>query len=214
MPFIGLLLPFVGRSRPQIRPFIGKNQPFVLNRAFGFTLIELIITVTIAGILMGLAAPGFVSFVKNNRLSSQVNELMADLAFARSEGVKRGTNVIVCKSDNPTAATPACNAGAQWEDGWIIGIDANLNKVLEAGELIVRVHEPLTGKNTVRGTGDLDDKIAYVGSGLITPAIAGSFRVCDDRGLSHGKSIDISTTGRAAIAKDAAGNPMPPTICP
>ncbi len=197
VPFIGLLLPFVGRARPQIGPFIGKNQPFVLNRAFGFNLIELIVTVTIAGILMGVAAPGFVSFVKNNRLSSQANGLMADFAFARSEAVKRGANVIICRASDPFNA---CTGSAgPWSTGWIV-IDPATNTVL-------RVHEALDGKNTLTGTPPAD-QTTYVGTGLTTLGAAQSFSLCDDRPPSYARLIQISITGRAHISD------TPPASCP
>ncbi len=206
VPFIGLLLPFVGHARPQIGPFIGKNKPFVLNRAFGFTLVEIMITVVIASILMGLAAPSFVSFVKNNRLSSQANGLMADLAFARSEAIKRGANITICRASDPFAA---CTGSAgPWSTGWI---------VIDGAGQVLRLHEALDGQNTLTGTAAIDDQFAYSGPGLIAwttvPATAQSFSLCDDRLASYGRLIQISMTGRAAIAKDSAGHPIPPASC-
>ena len=202
VPFVGLLLPFVGRARPQIGPFIGKNKPFVLNRTFGFNLVELMITVVVAGILMGLAAPSFVSFVKNNRLSSQANELMADLAFARSEAVKRGANITICRASDPFAA---CTGSAgPWSTGWI---------VIDGAGQVLRLHEALDGQNTLTGTGTLADQTAYTGTGLITLGAAQSFSLCDDRLASYGRLIQISITGRAAIAKDSTGHLIPPASC-
>ena len=202
MPFIGLLLPFVGRARPQIRPFIGKNKPFVPNRAFGFTLVEIMITVVIASILMGLAAPSFVNFVKNNRLSSQANGLMADLAFTRSEAVKRGANITICRASDPFAA---CTGSAgPWSTGWI---------VIDGAGQVLRLHQALDGQNTLTGTGTLADQTAYTGTGLITLGAAQSFSLCDDRLASYGRLIQISITGRAAIAKDSAGHLIPPASC-
>jgi type IV fimbrial biogenesis protein FimT len=202
VPFIGLLLPFVGRARPQIGPFIVKNKPFVLNRAFGFTLVEIMITVVIASILMGLAAPSFVNFVKNNRLSSQANGLMADLAFARSEAVKRGANITICRASDPFAA---CTGSAgPWSTGWI---------VIDGAGQVLRLHEALDGQNTLTGTGTLADQTAYTGTGLITLGAAQSFSLCDDRLASYGRLIQISITGRAAIAKDSAGHLIPPASC-
>src|SRR4030067_1501695 len=86
-PFICRLMPFIGLNGPIICPFIGCKIPLVWNK--GFTLIELIITLTIAGILMAVAAPSMVGFVSSNRLASQVNELIADITLARSEAIKR-----------------------------------------------------------------------------------------------------------------------------
>ena len=205
MPFIGLLLPFVGLSRPHIRPSVFNNRPSVKITGFsGFTLIELIITVVIAGILMSLAAPSFVSFVKNNRISSQANELMADLAFARSEAVKRGANITICRASDPFNA--CTGSGGPWSAGWI---------VIDGAGTVLRVHEALTGQNTLTGTVNLTDNLAYRGSGLIVAGLNANegFRVCDDRMEAHGRMIEISTTGRAAVSKDAGGHPTPPASC-
>lgn len=79
---------------------------------------ELMIVVSIAGILMALAIPGFTTTIRNNRLSAQTNEFIYALKFARAEALKRGVPVTVCRS----AAQAACDAGgtASWENGWII----------------------------------------------------------------------------------------------
>ncbi len=189
MPFIGLLLPFVDRARPQIGPFIGKNQPFVLNRAsFGFTLTELIIAVVIASILISLAAPSFSGFVKNNRLASQANGFMADVAFARSEAVKRGANITVCRSGNGAD----CLNGTKWHEGWI---------VVDGAGQVLRVHEKLTGDNTINASPAVADSIAYNRSGLMTPmpAAVETISICDD---GRGRLIEIAITGRAQISKN------------
>ncbi|MBN8772197.1 MAG: GspH/FimT family pseudopilin, partial [Thiobacillus sp.] len=62
----------------------------------GFTLIELVVTLAVAGILLGIAIPNFQLFVMNNRMASQANDLITALNMARSEAVKRAANVMVC----------------------------------------------------------------------------------------------------------------------
>ena len=206
VPFIGLLLPFIGRIDSRIGPFIGKYQPFIPNRASGFTLIELIITVVIASILISLAAPSFSGLIKNSRLTSQANELMADLTFARSEAVKRGANITVCKSTD--GAT--CNPAANWSDGWIV--------VNTASGQVFRVHEALTGQNTMVGTGGaggLGDQIAYARTGLSGLTGPEEFRICDYiNGPAQGRWIQVAVTGRARTVIDAnTSRPTPPPAC-
>ncbi len=194
VPFIGLLLPFVGPIDGRIRPFIGENRPFILKRAvFGFTLIELIITLTIAGILLALAAPNFSGFVKNNRLTSQANGFMADVAFARSEAIKRGANITICRSKDGAG----CFSGTKWHEGWI---------VVDGANNVLRVHEELTGKNTMTASAPaVADNIVYNRSGLMTPmpAAVETISICDDRG--QGRLIEIAITGRAQISKTPPG---------
>ena len=51
----------------------------------GFTLLDLIITLTVATILLSLAVPNFSAAIQNNRMTTQVNELNTALSLGRSE---------------------------------------------------------------------------------------------------------------------------------
>ncbi|MGH8520208.1 MAG: pilus assembly FimT family protein, partial [Gammaproteobacteria bacterium] len=74
----------------------------------GFTLVELVVTLGVAAILLGMAAPSVSQFLQNNRLKSDTFHLLDSIAVARSEAVKRGSQVVMCRSANPTAAAPVC----------------------------------------------------------------------------------------------------------
>ena len=69
----------------------------------GFTLIELLVTLTIVAVLLAIAIPGFNETLKNNRITSQVNEFTSALYYARSEAITRGKRVTLCKSADGTA---------------------------------------------------------------------------------------------------------------
>lgn len=86
----------------------------------GFTLLELIITIALAAILLGLAVPSMHTFIQNNRISGQTNELVAALNLARSEAIKRGRGAWVCASADPDAENPACSGNDDWDDGWLV----------------------------------------------------------------------------------------------
>lgn len=87
-----------------------------MKQQYGFTLIELLITLALLGIILGLAMPAVTDFAIKQRVSSQANEMMLSLAFARSEAVKRNLNVRLM---------PVTGTHNGWEDGWCIGIDDN-----------------------------------------------------------------------------------------
>lgn len=106
----------------------------------GFTLVELMITVAIAAILLGIGIPSFQELLSNGRVSSTTNDFVSSLQITRSEAVKRGHQVTMCKSsDGATCA----NSGS-WEDGWIVITDEDNNQTLSLGESIIQVHEPVS----------------------------------------------------------------------
>jgi type IV fimbrial biogenesis protein FimT len=100
----------------------------------GFTLPELLIVMLIAGILITIGVPSFKYVTTANRISSEVNGLLGDLQFARSQAIKAGLPVTVCSSTDQAT----CNGGPTWQGGWIVFLDANGNQTVDAGEPIVR----------------------------------------------------------------------------
>ena len=66
----------------------------------GFTLLELMVTVAVVAILATVAVPGFRDLIQNNRVTTQTNELVSALNFARTEAVKRGQRVEVTVTQN------------------------------------------------------------------------------------------------------------------
>ena len=217
--FIGKKLPSVWWYKGPIKPSVYVLLPFVKNkRNSGFTLLELMVTLFVALVLAGVAVPNMRGFAQNSRISSQTNDLVADFNFARSEAIKRGTsNVVVCKSSNPTYSTPTCNTTgtAPWESGRIIFVDANGDNqftTVAPSDTLLRVRGPLEGVNTLRAaassvTPNLSSLLAFTRHGLTTLAApAGTdpphhFKLCDDRGITKARGIAISTTGRTKIVR-------------
>ena len=163
-----------------------------MKKESGFTMIELLITLAIAGLVMGFAIPSMQTFVKNERLTTQINTLVSHLAYARSTAVTQRRQVILCASDNTTSCS-----GTDWAKGWILFIDIDNDSGFTAGfDDILRVKQVLAGGNSlVSSTGDI---IIYDNRGF-SPNSNGTFSLCDDRGASdpsYVKSITISNTGR------------------
>jgi len=163
--------------------FLGSKQPFlpVLRQMRGFSLLELIITLLIISLLVSLAMPNFMSRIQDDRLTSQINEFAAALYLTRSEAIKRGVRVTMCKS----ADGLVCTTVGGWEQGWLIFEDNNSNATLDnIGDLIIK-HEPLYQNLQLRGNTLVEDYISYTASGhvkTITDAImSGSLTLCDNR---------------------------------
>ena len=94
---------------------ITKNLP----HQSGFTLIELMVTVTIRAILVSIAVPAMTSFMNSNRLTNHTSALRQAIQYARSEAVSKNQNVSICASSDGTTCTGA------WNQRWIVFTDAN-----------------------------------------------------------------------------------------
>ena len=160
-----------------------------MKKLSGFTLVELMVVVAIAGMAMAFAIPAMGTFIKNERLVTQINTLVGHLAYARSEAVTRRQQVILCASSNMTSCL-----GTNWADGWILFIDADNSSTFTNGEEILRAKAALEGIGTtlVSSTGSM---VIYDNRGF-SPNSNGVFSLCDDRGAAHVKSISITNTGR------------------
>ena len=131
---------------------------------------------------------------------AQVNELHASLNVARTEAVKRNDNVSVCRSSNGTACV------GNWEDGWIVFVDADADGSVDDGDNILRVHGDISGGTSLAFS---QTYITYVNSGLASVGTASTFTLCDPRGASVARGLVIGTSGRPRLAKDSNDNGIP-----
>jgi type IV fimbrial biogenesis protein FimT len=117
-----------------------------LNRQSGFTMVELIMTVAVGSILLTIGIPSFKYVTNSNRIAAEINGLLGDMQFARSEAIKEGVSVSVCISSNGTA----CTGGTTntWQNGWIVISSAATTGVL-------RVQAPFSSTDTFVGTNSL-----------------------------------------------------------
>ena len=192
--------PFVRTYNTLKLPFIGINVPFgirspVSTKNLGFTLIELMVTIAVAAILITVAVPSMRTFVQNGRINTEVNDLLADINFARSEAIKRRTNVSICKSINGTTCTVG---GVDWENGRLIFVDPAANGAVDIGDTILRFRGALGGSDTTLFS--TTDSIVFAPNGTYAGAGGTTFLIfCDGRGPSKGKSVTINTVGQTTV---------------
>jgi type IV fimbrial biogenesis protein FimT len=165
-----------------------------MKRMTGFTLIELLVTISLVGILTTMAVPGFKTTIQNGRLVSQGNDLLGAMIMARSQAIASNTRIMLCSSSNLTG----CANSSSWESGWIIGT-ANAAGTDITGTPI-RVHDALTGSNTLRNDAAAKFLIFTGGSGIPTAGAAINFRLCDSRGTTYARSIYLSAVGEGRIS--------------
>lgn len=219
--FVRPKIPFVGLFTPSILPSIGYKQPFIRPRAFlrysGFTLTELIIALAIAALLLTLAAPNMSSFIRNNRITTETNTLIAHINLARSEATKRNVVVALCRKnpDPEKQNPPECGGGTakDWSSGWLVYATTSTNadaNFIFGTDTLLKDEPTITNGVTVTSDTDGDLRIGYLPSGQLTVAanVTLSYSVCDDRNEAHGKNITILASGRPSLTKtNAAANP-------
>jgi len=108
----------------------------------GFTLTELLVTLSVAGILMAIGAPSFKYVTTSNRASSEINALLGDMQMARGEAMKEGRFVTICASiDGAT-----CAGSTAWNSGWILftGIPP-----FAPGDAYIKIQRPFSSTDTL-----------------------------------------------------------------
>lgn len=88
----------------------------------GFTLIELVVTVAVLSIVIGMAVPGFNAMIKRSQSQTLGRDILEALNYARSEAVKRGARVTICPSTDGLKCLNATN----WAKGWMVFVDGAL----------------------------------------------------------------------------------------
>ena len=157
--------------------------------ARGFTLMELLITLTVAGILIAIAMPAFSSFVQDTRLSNEANTLVYDLNLARSDAVKFDTAVQVCASTDQTT----CAGAGTWAPGWVVLCPAACPPDLGGSPALLRVAPPLnTGNTADEASGAVSVSFAATGQ---TGGGNLQFVFCDRRGAAYARDVEINAIG-------------------
>jgi len=172
----------------------------------GVTLVELVIALAIAALLVVIASPGFADWILEGEVMNEARHLAAAMSVARSEAIKRGDRVNLCKSRDRLN----CDASASWGDGFIVFVDADHDGQVDGGvEPILRIAEAAPHGISVSGNHPVADYVSFTGLGtarLLNGALQmGTITVC--RSGRRAVDVILVQTGRVRIAKSAA-------VCP
>jgi type IV fimbrial biogenesis protein FimT len=172
-----------------------------MNDKNGFSLIELLLVVSLTAILLALAAPSFQALVADNRMSTQINTLVTALHMARSEAVKTGRAVTIC-----SAANGAPNASTEWKTGWLVQTGSACANPLASGEREVLREGVLSGLSKLTASAAA---LTYRGNGLLSSGVSTTFVFCDSRGAADAKAVEVTATGHVrTIAKNPDGTDL------
>jgi len=176
------------------------------RRCSGFTLLELMITLTVAAILTAIAVPSFRSFVLNVRRDSIVDSLVASLQYGRNQALNLDQNTSVCAGTTGTSCT-----GGLWASGWmVVTAPANASSVRLATHTLSATAPALRAVN-----GNI--AFTFNGKGLVSNlSNPETMVVCDSRGASYARAVEINTAGyiQSSSQPGLAPDGTTPLTCP
>lgn len=181
------------------------HPPTFIKSVFkGFSLIELMVVLSIAAILLAVGIPSFRSLIQNQRMTTNVNEFFAAINLTRSAALERGVRVDMI----------AAGDGSDWKNGWIIFVDKNNDRIRDSNEKLIFTHGPLPdGMSTTTNISDTPLAIGFLPMGFIKLAanqkgctisfaqededkkriklsFIGRPRICDAKDTTNCKAID------------------------
>lgn len=170
-----------------------------MPRSAGYTLWELLYTLALAGVIVGLGAPSLSRFVLESRLSADVNGLVTAIQLARSEAAKRGRPVVLCKTrDRWTCGGVELEYGAGWMV--FVNVDGRRPPERSATEPLLYAHEPrVTGPIT-------SNRAAFEFRPFHRRSTNGTVTFCDRRGETAARAVIVSYTGRPRVSGRGPGN--------
>jgi type IV fimbrial biogenesis protein FimT len=158
--------------------------------AAGFTLLELMITLTVAAIIISIGVPSFSSFIANTRATTYTNDLVLALNLARGEATRRGVPVRACSSTDATT----CNGTDDWSTGWI---------VLAPGPVVIRTWGALDGGPNVIAAPGGETQVQFQPRGALAGAnVVLNVRIPNCIG-DRGRDVEINRTGRVSVSRVA-----------
>lgn len=167
------------------------------NNIKGFTLIEILVVVSILGILTALALPSFNDTIEAQAAMSEFRRINTMLNLARSEAIKRGGNVSICASDDGLD----CDLN-NWSNGYIIFVDNNGDAngaagTIDAGDEVIRAYNAAGSSSNITMTVGM---LTYNSMGFSATGGTQTFKICpDSNNANNARSLEILPSGRGRL---------------
>lgn len=165
-----------------------RRPSLAMSHQRGFTLVELMVTIAVLAVLLGIAVPSFTESTLGSKLRTQANDLVAGALLARSEAIKRNQAVTLCASSDGATCT------GTWASGWI---------VRTTGGAVLQAHGAAPSGFLINSS---VTSFVFQPSGVgSTSATLTVCRAAPSVG-SQERVVDISPTGRTTVSKTSAGS--------
>ena len=162
------------------------------SRQAGFTLLELLMVVTVAGILLAAGMPSFREALAAQRAKAAVSEMHLSMLMARSEAIKRAANVEIARS------------GSVWTGGWVVRVASDSTVLRTTDQLDAVDLECSTDTDAAAET--CPAVITFSRSGR--PASFIEFRSFQsDVSSVSARCVSMALGGRPRVVVDSDGDP-------
>jgi type IV fimbrial biogenesis protein FimT len=160
----------------------------------GVTLLELMISLSVLGILLAVGVPSYTSITRENLVAAQSSTLMQTFVLARSEALKRGLRVSVCPIANDD--TTVCLMANNWPTGWMVfEDDFGGAGTVDPGDRALQVFTPAPGLTITT----LNSAVVYLPTAAVQTAVSFDVSKTGCTGTQK-RRIAVATTGRTSLA--------------
>lgn len=163
----------------------------------GFTLVELLVAVSLLAVIVSAAVPAFNRLTERERAVASTNTLVAHFQLARNTAISRKTFVTVC----PTADGARCADNNVWSNGWMTFVDASKTGQPQSGKDILRV-EPNNSRSLFMHSGGRR-RVRFTPAGMAYGTNI-TVNICPQSGSDAGRAVIVSNPGRVRTTKKIA----------
>lgn len=167
------------------------------KKSVGYTLLELMISVSLVGILLAAAAPSFAAAIERSKLRATSLKLHHSLALARSTAISQNQTVLVCQLNPLKECKGSHQRNKRWQHGWQVFVDLNNNNVYDNNDTLLAIFE---SEPSIAVVFNQSGRLRFFGDGSARSA---GFYVCgtDSQQTSH---LKLLHTGRTRTAKNTS----------
>jgi type IV fimbrial biogenesis protein FimT len=166
-----------------------------MNKKSGFTLIELVVSLAIVGIIFTIAIPTYGSAMARAKMGEAESAIFTSINNATNFSFIGGTRAVLC----PSADGLNCQNSFDWSKGWMVFEDKNANRERDVEDRILGNTEEISPELRIL-TSEGRTRIAFQSGGGNFGSNA-HFKLCDERRPKRSRSLFLSNTGRIRVTE-------------